>query len=183
MSLMDKSYACAIRKERKKINIEVVKHIRTTKKLIEEAKYAESIKNLKDIYYVLMVPSNQRKDFKNFERRLDMLAETELINEKIMIEKELGKRTGEGSQFVTNFVLSSEIGIITGVLVTCLFNQYVSSDVINISWLFLGVLVLFIIINQLKRKKELLYSLCLDAVEQLIEESNRYKKELVDKEL
>lgn len=71
MSLMVKSYACAIRKERKNMNPEVVKYIRTTKELIKEAKYSESIKNLGYIYYVLMVPFEQRKDFEKTERRLE----------------------------------------------------------------------------------------------------------------
>ena len=177
MSLIVKSYACEIRKERKNMNPEVVKYIRTTKELIKEAKYSESIKNLGYIYYVLMVPFEQRKDFEKTERRLEFLSENELIDEKITIEKELGKRTGEGSQFVTNFVLSSEIGIITGVISGCLFNEYYVVAIIA-AWIFWVVFTISIRITQLKRKKELLYSLCLDAIDQLIEESNKYKKEL-----
>ncbi|NFE95828.1 UNVERIFIED_ORG: hypothetical protein B2H95_00745 [Clostridium botulinum] len=172
MNWIIKSYVASIRKEKingVKIDGFLREYIRDTKKLIKVSNYSEAINRLKIIYYVLMRHQGQQK-IESEKINFYELNKNNLINEKIIIETELGRRNGFSSDFYMNFILSSEIGIVTGTIT----GGFMSSDVLIskmfevIGLMFIGILFLLIKKYINKKEKELLYSLCLDAVESLI---------------
>ncbi|NFR44738.1 hypothetical protein FDF45_14245 [Clostridium botulinum] len=156
----------------KRISSFLEKYISDTKEIIKSEKYSEAIDRLKVIYYVLMTKYENKKRIESKIIDIHELNKKNLINEKIIIENELGRRHGFTSDFWLNIILSSEVGIVTGLITGYFMSSDISisklGQVLGIMFIVLLFLLIKVWIN--KKDKELLYSLCLDAVESLIDD-------------